>query len=290
MMRRLDEFSKIGARNIAEFNERIEEKISEQEQEIARIKKSEKTETVAEKEKFEAKILEYKKNNPLPKKVPRIVIVIDELADLMMREHKKETEAMICRIAQMARAVGMHLIIATQRPSVDVITGIIKANIPTRIAFSVTSSIDSRTVIDSIGAEDLLGKGDMLFTDPKTSKPKRIQGIFLSGKEIEKVVRHIKLGMLSSDFSPDHISLDEETDSSGNVQNSFGDGYGDMSSGDAMLEQAIEVVRENKKASASLLQRRLSVGYARAARILDEMEEKGMIGPSKGAKARDIFL
>ncbi len=277
MMRRLDEFSKVGARNIAEFNERIDEKKKEQEAEISALKLT------------EEEISEYKSKNPLSKKVPRIVIVIDELADLMMREHKKETEAMICRIAQMARAVGMHLIIATQRPSVDVITGLIKANIPTRIAFSVTSSIDSRTVIDSIGAEDLLGKGDMLFTNPKTSRPKRIQGIYLSGKEIEKVVRHIKLGMLNSDFSTDHISLDEETDSSGNVRDSFGTGYGDTG-GDALLEQAIDLIRETKKASASLLQRRLSVGYARAARILDEMEEKGMIGPSKGAKARDVFL
>jgi S-DNA-T family DNA segregation ATPase FtsK/SpoIIIE len=284
MMRRLDEFSKVGARNIAEFNERVEEKIRQREEEEKNMKLSEEEKK------------ENARKNPLPKKVPRIVIVIDELADLMMREHKKETEAMICRIAQMARAVGMHLIIATQRPSVDVITGLIKANIPTRIAFSVTSSIDSRTVIDSVGAEDLLGRGDMLFTNPKSSRPKRIQGIYLSGKEIEKVVRHLKINISDEDFFSDHISLDEETDEMGNVKDEFGAGYGEMgnnsgeSGGDALLEQAIELVRESKKASASLLQRRLSVGYARAARILDEMEEKGMIGPSKGAKPRDIFL
>lgn len=282
MMRRLDDFSRIGARNIAEFNARIDDKIKEREAEEKNMKMS-------EEEKQESR-----KKNPLPKKVPRIVIVIDELADLMMREHKKETEAMICRIAQMARAVGMHLIIATQRPSVDVITGLIKANIPTRMAFSVTSSIDSRTVIDSVGAEDLLGRGDMLFTNPKLSRPKRVQGIYLSGAEIEKIVRHIKVNISDEDFFSDHISLDEETDSAGNVKNSFGAGYGEMgdvsSEGGDMLSKAIEVVSESKKASASLLQRKLSIGYARAARILDEMEEKGMIGPSKGAKPRDIFL
>ncbi len=266
MMRRLEEFAKVGARNIAEFNERVEDRQKEE------LKKS------------------PEERKTIPKKVPRIVIVIDELADLMMREYKKETEAMICRIAQMARAVGMHLIIATQRPSVDVITGLIKANIPTRIAFTVTSSIDSRTVLDSIGAEDLLGKGDMLFTNPKTSKPKRIQGIYISGKEIEKIVRHLKINISHDDFFSDHISLDEERDSSGNIKNEFGAGYGDMEGSDDILEQAIEVIRSGKKASASLLQRKLSIGYARAARILDEMEEKGMIGPSKGAKPRDIFL
>lgn len=272
MMRRLDEFSKVGARNIAEFNNHIEKKIQKQKDEIAL-----------------GNLDENEVN--IPKKVPRIVIIIDELADLMMREHKKETEGMICRIAQMARAVGMHLIIATQRPSVDVITGLIKANIPTRIAFTVTSSIDSRTVLDSIGAEDLLGRGDMLFTNPKFAKPKRVQGIYISGKEIEKVVRHLKINISDEDFFTDHIDLNE--DAQHGSTDEYGTGYGEMNangSNDDRLEEAIDLIRSTKKASASLLQRRLSVGYARAARMLDEMEEKGMIGPARGAKAREIFL
>lgn len=267
MMKRLNDFSKVGARNIAEYNSIMKERFEKKQKEN-------------ENNEEENKITQ-------PKIIPKIVIVIDELADLMMREHKKETESMICRIAQMARAVGMHLIIATQRPSVDVITGLIKANIPTRIAFSVTSSIDSRTVLDSIGAEDLLGKGDMLFTNPKTSRPQRIQGVFIDGQEIEKVVRHLKITMSDVDFFSDHISLDDstdETDSPVLKQNKTASGN------DEMLEDALEVVRSTGKASASLLQRRLSIGYARAARILDEMEELGYIGPSRGAKARQIFI
>ena len=266
MMRRLDEFSKVGARNIAEYNETMKDRQKEEDEKIAQDPT--------------ADFHEWKT-------IPKIVIVIDELADLMMREHKKETEAMICRIAQMARAVGMHLVIATQRPSVDVITGLIKANIPTRIAFTVTSAIDSRTVLDSIGAEDLLGRGDMLFTNPRISKPKRIQGIYISGKEIERVVNHLKINISDKDFFSDHISLDDAPDTvdvPGFTAKPQTDG------GDAKLEEAVEVVRETGKASASLLQRRLSIGYARAARVLDEMEELGYIGPSKGAKARDIFL
>lgn len=265
MMRRLEEFSSVGARNIAEYNEMMEKKMAEQ---------SEK------KEGEEGERREYKK-------IPKIVIVIDELADLMMREHKKETEAMICRIAQMARAVGMHLVIATQRPSVDVITGLIKANIPTRIAFTVTSAIDSRTILDSIGAEDLLGKGDMLFTSPKLSRPRRIQGIYISGKEIERVVSHLKIKVSDEFFTQDYISLDDAPDS---VDIPGIEKVGGQGSGDEMIEEALEIVRSTGKASASLLQRRLSVGYARAARILDEMEEMGYIGPSRGAKPREIYV
>jgi len=308
MMRRLDDFSKVGARNIKEYNEVMLSRAEKQEQEkqdkIQKIE-TELRESLTEKlketglgeEDFNSKFQEEFelikenieqefRNKKQWKKIPKIVIIIDELADLMMREHKKETEAMICRIAQMARAVGMHLIIATQRPSVDVITGIIKANIPTRIAFSVTSSIDSRTVIDSIGAEDLLGRGDMLFTNASLSKPKRIQGIYISGKEIEKVVNHLKLNISDEDFFSSCISLDDAPDTV-DVP-----GFTPKSSSDTddRMEEALEVVRSTGKASASLLQRRLSVGYARAARILDEMEEAGYIGPSKGAKARDIFL
>ncbi len=308
MMRRLDEFSKVGARNIKEYNEVMLKKSAEQEAEKqAKITKIEKELQVRLEQKLkeenlfdqefttvfqkECSIIKENieqefRNKKQWKKIPKIVIIIDELADLMMREHKKETEAMICRIAQMARAVGMHLIIATQRPSVDVITGIIKANIPTRIAFSVTSSIDSRTVIDSIGAEDLLGKGDMLFTNASLSKPKRIQGIYISGKEIEKIVNHLKINISDEDFFSSCISLDDAPD----TVDVPGFTPESNTNQDERMEEALEVVRSTGKASASLLQRRLSVGYARAARILDEMEEAGYIGPSKGAKPRDIFL
>lgn len=215
-------------------------------------------------------------------KMPKIVIVIDELADLMMRQLKKETETVICRIAQMARAVGMHLIIATQRPSVDVITGLIKANIPARISYAVTSAIDSRTILDSVGAEDLLGKGDLLFTNANIPKPLRVQGVLVTSEEIDRVINRIKL-TASPEFD-DAILAEAKPAGSGF---SGGSGEGDD---DDLLEEATEIVRSSRKASASLLQRRLSVGYARAARLLDIMEERGFIGPARGAKPRDIFL
>lgn len=212
-----------------------------------------------------------------------IVVVIDELADLMMAAGK-EVEASICRIAQMARAVGIHLVIATQRPSVDVITGLIKANIPARIAFAVSSSIDSRTIIDGMGAEDLLGKGDMLYLPSGMNKPVRVQGIYISSEEIEAVTNRVKL-TVEPDYDDEIISTKVAGQKLNGVPDSnFGD------SEDEMYGQAIEVIKQNRKASASLLQRRLKVGYARAARLLDELEENGIIGPANGAKAREIFI
>ncbi|MBN2087900.1 DNA translocase FtsK 4TM domain-containing protein [Candidatus Peregrinibacteria bacterium] len=227
-------------------------------------------------------IMEY--NQSEEKKMHKIVIVIDELADLMMQSTKKETEALICRIAQMARAVGMHLIVATQRPSVDVITGVIKANIPTRIAFTVTSGVDSRTIIDSVGAEDLLGMGDMLYMPGNMSQPIRVQGVYVSSKEIERVTNRIKL------------TVEPVYDDSITGTNMTGDDMGTVGiDGDGMdqdnyYNDALQVIKETGKASASLLQRRLSVGYARAARILDILEEHGLIGPANGAKPREIFI
>ena len=214
--------------------------------------------------------------------MPRIVIVIDELADLMMVAGK-EVEASICRLAQMARAVGMHLIIATQRPSVDVITGLIKANIPTRISFAVSTSIDSRTILDSIGAEDLLGRGDMLYLPTGKNKPVRVQGIFVSTEEIEKVTNRIKLTI-----EPDY---DECTSNA--TANAKLTGVPDFKAGsddDSMYEAAYNLVKEARKASASLFQRRLKVGYARAARLIDLLEENGVVGPSNGAKPRKILI
>ncbi len=220
------------------------------------------------------------------KRMPKIVIVIDELADLMMQANKKETEAMICRIAQMARAVGMHLILATQRPSVNVITGLIKANIPTRIAFTVTSGIDSRTIIDSVGAEDLLGMGDMLYLPGNMGQPIRVQGIYVSTKEIQRVTNRLKIN-----GGPAYNDEITETKSTGPVDLLSTGGEGDAAgAGDDMYEDAIDVIKSTGKASASLLQRRLSVGYARAARLLDILEEQGMIGPANGAKAREIYI
>jgi DNA segregation ATPase FtsK/SpoIIIE, S-DNA-T family len=227
-------------------------------------------------------IFEY---NDLKKvnKLPRIVVVIDELADLMMAAGK-EVEASICRIAQMARAVGIHLIIATQRPSVDVITGLIKANIPCRISFAVSSAIDSRTIIDGVGAEDLLGRGDMLYLPTGKNKPVRVQGIYVSTEEIERVTNRIKL-TIEPNYDESIISTaTAKTKLNGVPDSKAGD------DGDSMYEAAYVLVKESRKASASLLQRRLKVGYARAARLIDLLEENGVVGPANGAKPRIILV
>ncbi len=210
----------------------------------------------------------------------QIIIVIDELADLMMVS-PHEVEDSICRLAQMARAAGMHLVIATQRPSVDVITGLIKANVPSRIAFSVSSQIDSRTILDMGGAEKLLGKGDMLFLPMGASKPKRLQGAFVSDKEIEKIVEFVK-NCSSAHYNEDiieHIENGAEDHSSG-----------DDGEADDLLPQAIEIVVEIGQASASLLQRKLKVGYSRAGRLVDQLEERGIIGPHEGSKPRKVLI
>tara|TARA_Y100000310_G_scaffold344852_1_gene460004 strand:+ start:1733 stop:3817 length:2085 start_codon:yes stop_codon:yes gene_type:complete len=223
--------------------------------------------------------------------MPFVVIVVDELADLMAA-HGREIEASIVRLAQMARATGIHLVLATQRPSVEVITGLIKANIPARIALQVASQIDSRTILDSAGAEKLLGGGDMLFISSEFSKPKRIQGSFLSETEIKKVADFIRKNnevielekdehedkiVKAEDFSQPKASVDFEN-------------FAPEEQPDALFNEAVEVVRQAQKASASLLQRRLKVGYARAARLLDIMEEKSLIGPGDGAKAREVYI
>jgi len=216
-------------------------------------------------------------------KLARIVVVIDELADLMMVAGK-EVEASIARIAQMARAVGIHLMIATQRPSVDVITGLIKANIPSRIAFAVSSSIDSRTILDGSGAEDLVGRGDMLYLPTGKNKPVRVQGIFVSTDEIERVTNRVKLTI-----EPDY---DDSITSTSTAQQTLV-GVPDSKAGngdDSMYEAAYNLVVETGKASASLLQRRLKVGYARAARLIDLLEENGVVSSADGAKPRKILI
>ena len=217
-------------------------------------------------------------------KLPQIVIIIDELSDLMMVS-PKDVEDSICRLAQMARAAGMHLVIATQRPSVDVITGIIKANIPSRIAFSVSSQVDSRTILDMAGAEKLLGKGDMLFYPAGAPKPTRIQGAFISDKEVEKIVDFIKNNGEAS-YNDDILqqienanSTDKEIDSQEDDDNT-----------DPLLMDAIDVVVETGQASTSFIQRRFKVGYARAGRIIDQMEERGIISGFQGSKPREVLM
>ena len=223
------------------------------------------------------------------KKMPRIVIIIDELADLMMTA-PKEVEDSINRIAAKARAAGMHLVIATQRPSVDVVTGVIKANIPTRIAFMVSSQIDSRTILDSAGAEKLLGKGDMLFNPAGAVKPSRIQGCFVTDGEVEKVVEFVKSDH-SAEYDEEIISEIERQSTLGKKDHGNGSSGDDSAEeGDAMLPAAIEVVIETGQASTSMLQRKLKLGYARAARLMDEMEERGIIGGYEGAKPRAVLI
>ena len=217
-------------------------------------------------------------------KLPQIVIIIDELSDLMMVS-PKDVEDSICRLAQMARAAGMHLVIATQRPSVDVITGIIKANIPSRIAFAVSSQVDSRTILDMAGAEKLLGKGDMLFYPAGAPKPTRIQGAFISDKEVEKIVDFIKNNGEAT-YNDDILQQIENANSTDKEI----DSQDEDDDTDPLLMEAIDVVVETGQASTSFIQRRFKVGYARAGRIIDQMEERGIISGFQGSKPREVLM
>ena len=229
-------------------------------------------------------------NNALEKedreneKLPQIVIIIDELADLMMVA-AKDVEDAICRLAQKARAAGMHLVIATQRPSVDVITGLIKANVPSRIAFAVSSQVDSRTILDMAGAEKLLGKGDMLFYPAGASKPTRIQGAFVDDKEVEKIVDFIKSNG-DTKYNEEIIESIEKANSPDKDQKDVLDD----DDTDPLLDEAIETVIETQQASTSFIQRRFKVGYARAGRIIDQMEERGIISGYQGSKPREVLM
>ena len=216
------------------------------------------------------------------KKLPQIVIIVDELADLMMAA-PNDVEDAICRLAQMARAAGLHLIIATQRPSVDVITGLIKANIPSRIAFNVSSGVDSRTIIDTVGAEKLLGKGDMLFYPVGLQKPVRVQGAFISDKEVENIVTFLK-DQSKANYNETIISHISKTDSGGATA---GGGGSDL---DSHFNEALELVIERQKASASMIQRYFRVGYNRAARIVDQLHDAGFVGEEEGSKPRKVLL
>jgi DNA segregation ATPase FtsK/SpoIIIE, S-DNA-T family len=216
-------------------------------------------------------------------RMPYIVIVIDELADLMMVS-AYEVEATITRIAQLARATGIHLVVATQRPSVQVITGLIKANIPSRIAFAMTSGIDSRTILDTTGAEDLLGRGDMLYQPIDAPRAVRLQGVLVTDQEIEAVARHWR-AQGGPQYRPEVTAPRRGGKEGGRPGED-----GEDDDADALLTQAVDIVRRSDKASASLLQRRLRIGYARAARILDQMEDRGIVGPADGSRFREVLV
>jgi S-DNA-T family DNA segregation ATPase FtsK/SpoIIIE len=251
MEQRYKRFAKVGARNIVDYNRRV----------VAGDRDH----------------------------MPYIVVFIDELADLMMIA-PDEVERSICRIAQMARATGIHLIIATQRPSVDVVTGLIKANFPARVSFMVTSSVDSRVIIDTVGAERLLGAGDMLFMSPEASQTMRIQGCWVSDPELEQLIRHWKSASGQQDV-PSAPSGEFVQDPLPSLSQTSTDSSKPLpGQGDEMLQKAIDVVRAEGRASTTLLQRRLRIGYARASRIIDALEEQGVIGPDQGgSRGREVL-
>lgn len=256
MMKRYKIFSECGVRNLSGYNSLAESQ-------------------------------DYQDENgqPMPA-LPQIVIIIDELADLMMAA-PKEVEDSICRLAQLARAAGMHLVVATQRPSVDVVTGLIKANIPSRIALTVSSPVDSRTILDSVGAEKLLGRGDMLFAPVGVNKPVRVQGCYVADEEISSIVEFVKK---TKEIDYDEAVLEEIERNAAN-EGGRDDASDSGSEGrDPMLEEAVKCVVEAGQASTSLLQRRLRLGYARAGRIIDEMEQMGIVGPHEGSKPRQVLM
>jgi S-DNA-T family DNA segregation ATPase FtsK/SpoIIIE len=218
------------------------------------------------------------------KKLPYIVCIIDELADLMMVA-PADIETCIARIAQLARAAGIHLILATQRPSVNVITGVIKANLPSRISFKVASKIDSRTILDGGGAEALIGKGDMLFIPPGTSNLVRAQGAFVSDDEIEAIVEFLK-----ENNDPPEIAKEVQKQIDAGSDDGVAGDDGGPTDGDELLPGAIDVLRSTKRASTSMLQRRLRIGYNRAARLMEELEERGIVGPENGSSPREIMV
>ena len=248
MERRYQLFAIGGVRNITEYNQKVAENNAD-------------------------------KNNSVMEKLPYIVVIVDELSDLMMVAGH-DVEDAIVRLAQMARAAGIHMILATQRPSVDVITGLIKANVPSRISFAVSSGVDSRTILDQVGAEKLLGRGDMLFLPIGAAKPERVQGAFISVTEVEKIVSWVKEqqeAVYNEDMIPSKNDSDSQTNDDDEPEDEF-------------YDQAVALVRKQQSASVSMLQRRFRIGYNRAARIVDAMEAKGIVGPSEGSKPRQVLI
>lgn len=282
MLQRYKIFSEYDCKNIDSYNELIEDNLR----------------YIAEnppEENEEGELIQpVLEKNGLPvakEKMPQIVIAIDELADLMMAA-PSEVEESICRLAQMARAAGMHLLIATQRPTVNVITGLIKANIPSRIALKVSSNMDSRTILDLGGAEKLIGRGDMLFSPVGAPKPVRVQGCYASDEEIENVTGFIKKSY-SAQYNAEIEEKIKRIAAEEIATGKKGDDGGADAEGidiDAKMEEAIKCVIEAGQASTSLLQRRLKVGYARAGRMIDDMEQMGIVGPHQGSKPRDVLM
>ncbi|HEY3932676.1 MAG TPA: DNA translocase FtsK [Verrucomicrobiae bacterium] len=284
MEKRYQIFARCACRNIATFNSRPNKKLVPQEPELPLASKKEKVEPGADGfavEVDEQIVVPREEDIVIPEKLSYIVVIIDELADLMLVA-PADVEMAIARITQMARAAGIHCIVATQRPSVDVITGVIKANIPARIAFQVAAKVDSRTILDAMGADKLLGKGDMLYLPPGSAKLNRAQGALITDQEINSIVEFIaKQGKPNYDKEI-HQQLSKPAANFGNESG--------IDEDEDLIQQCIEVIRSEQKASVSLMQRRLRLGYTRAARIMDELENRGIVGPSKGAEPRDILI
>ena len=285
MEKRYQIFARVGVRNILSFNSRPKNKpLPVREPELPLLAKKEKVEPGADGfavEVDEEIIVPREEDIIIPEKLSYIVVIIDELADLMLVA-PADVEMAIARITQMARAAGIHCIVATQRPSVDVITGVIKANIPARIAFQVAAKVDSRTILDAMGADKLLGKGDLLYLPPGSAKLTRAQGSYISDQEIQSIVDFIAKQAKPSYELEIHKQLSRPT-------SSLGDESG-IDEDEEIIQDCIEVIRSEQKASVSLLQRRLRLGYGRAARIMDELENRGIVGPSNGAEPRDILI
>jgi S-DNA-T family DNA segregation ATPase FtsK/SpoIIIE len=285
MEKRYQIFARVGVRNIASFNARPKNKpLPPKEPELPLMARKEKVEPGADGfavEVDEEIVVPREEDIVIPEKLSYIVVIIDELADLMLVA-PADVEMAIARITQMARAAGIHCIVATQRPSVDVITGVIKANIPARIAFQVAAKVDSRTILDAMGADKLLGKGDMLYLPPGSAKLIRAQGALITDQEIQGIVDFIARQGKPSYEMEIHQQLSKPSAS-------FEEESG-IDEDEAIIQQCIEVIRSEQKASVSLLQRRLRLGYGRAARIMDELENRGIVGPSKGAEPRDILI
>jgi S-DNA-T family DNA segregation ATPase FtsK/SpoIIIE len=285
MEKRYQIFARVGVRNIQSFNTRPKDKpLPKREPELPLKMKKEKIEAGADGfavEVDEEIVVPREDDIVIPEKLSYIVVIIDELADLMLVA-PADVEMAIARITQMARAAGIHCIVATQRPSVDVITGVIKANIPARIAFQVAAKVDSRTILDAMGADKLLGKGDMLYLPPGSAKLIRAQGALITDQEINHIVEFI-----ARQGKPSY-----ELEIHQQLQKSVGglDGESGIDEDEGIIQQCIEVIRSEQKASVSLLQRRLRLGYTRAARIMDELENRGIVGPGKGAEPRDILI
>jgi len=278
MEKRYQIFAKVGARNIAGFNSRSKKKPEKAAQPELPLDESEGFAVEMDQEVSVPRDEEIE----IPEKLSYIVVIIDELADLMLMA-KNDVENSIARITQMARAAGIHCIVATQRPSVDVITGVIKANIPARIAFQVAAKVDSRTILDAMGADKLLGKGDMLFLPPGTSNLRRVQGCLVTDDEINRIVEIVN-NQAKPSYDKD-MERQLETPAPGNGGNGGG-----IDEDEDLIQQCIEVIRVEQKASVSLMQRRLRLGYTRAARIMDEIEDRGLVGPSRGAEPREILF